>query len=321
MMPDPSVTLTPRDHTLVITFAALNYTSPAANQYAYRLEGHDPVWIDAGAERVARFVNLPPGRYTFRVRAANNDGVWNEDGAALALTVSPSFWQTIWFRLLLGVLVAGALAGGYRLRVKRLLEVERLRLRIAGDLHDDIGSKLGSIALISEMVAGHEGLDERDVARLQEVARVSRRMAGDLRDIVWLVSPGYDTVGDLAAKLEHVAASILSGVSVSVETPGESAGVQLPMETRRQVFLAYREVLHNVARHARASRVDVRLDQDAGAIVLEVRDDGVGWDQRERTLGHGLRSLRERTQQVGGSVEILSAQGEGTTVRLRVPAA
>src|SRR5690606_8262588 len=141
--------LSSRDYSLSFTFAALAYAHPPKNRYAYRLEGFDAGWVDAGTGRVARYTNLPAGDYVFRVRGSNNDGVWNEAGLALRLTVLPPFWETAWFRLLVAAAVAGLLGAAYRYRVQRLLEVERLRLRIASDLHDDFSSDLTGIALLT----------------------------------------------------------------------------------------------------------------------------------------------------------------------------
>jgi ligand-binding sensor domain-containing protein/signal transduction histidine kinase len=308
-----------RDHTLVFEYVAPGFSSPARNRYAYRLDGLDRDWVQAGADRQARYVDVPPGRYTFRVKAASGDGVWNEAGAALALVVVPPYWQTAWFRLLALALVVALGVAAYRWRVRQLLAVERLRLRIASDLHDDVGSKLGSIALMTEVVAARGTLGARERGQLEEVARVARRMAGDLRDIVWLVRPGTDTLGDLAAKLEHVAAGMLDGVACTVEAPAADAAARLSVEARRHLFLAVREALHNVARHAHAAHVAVRLARVDGGLLLEVRDDGVGFDPAARIDGTGLASLRGRASQLGGAFAVESRPGEGTTLRLVVP--
>ncbi|HYE94571.1 MAG TPA: two-component regulator propeller domain-containing protein, partial [Rubricoccaceae bacterium] len=310
--------LSPRDLIVTFEFVALGFTNAARHRYAYTLEGFDAGWVEGGGTRAVRYTNLPPGHYTFRVRAANADGVWNEAGAALPVTVPPPFWRTWWFRLLALVFVAGVLAVAYHLRVRHLIALERVRLRIASDLHDDVGSKLGSIALMTEMVATRADLGARERGQLEEVARAARRMAGDLRDIVWLVRPGHDTLGDLAAKLEHVAAGMLDGVAVTVEA-ADGAEAPLPMEARRHLFLVYREALHNVARHARATRVAVRLAREPGGLVLEVRDDGAGFDPSAATDGNGLASLRERARQLGGTLDLESRPGGGTTLRLVVP--
>lgn len=189
--------LHPDESALSFTFAALSFINPQKNQYAYRLAGFDEAWVDAGTRRYARYAGLPPGRYVFQVRGANADGVWNEVSTNVNVRVVPAFWQTGWFRLALAALLLGVLYGAYRYRLAHVLREERLRLRIASDLHDEIGSKLSSIALASEMVAARAVLDQREHRQLTEVTRQARRMVDELRDIVWFVNPRHDRLDNL----------------------------------------------------------------------------------------------------------------------------
>ena len=304
------------DYTFAFEYAALNYTNPAKNRYAYQLEGFDEEWVDAGTRRRAAYTNIPPGRYTFRVKGANEDGVWNEQGTALRVYIAPPWWATWWFRLLAVALVLSVFYMAYRYRVAHLLHEERLRLRIASDLHDEIGSKLSSIALASEMVTARATLGDREQRQLGEVTRQARRMVDDLRDIVWFVNPRHDQLDDLVVRMRHIAANVLEGLRYTFDAPVDGLGTALDMERRRHVYLMYREVLTNIVRHAHAKQVDIHLARRNGTLELTIRDDGLGFDPTAPSQGEGLHNLHMRAAAVGGAVRIESQPGTGTTIHI-----
>ena len=311
--------LEPRDEWFALEFSALAYADPAKNRYAYRLEGLENDWIEIGTRRVARYTSVPPGDYVFRLKASNHDGIWSEASVALPIVVLPPFWRTPWFALLVVAFVAAALYGLYRLRVTRLLAVERLRLSIAGDLHDDLSTDLSSIALSADLVLRREGLDEESRLRLAAVRDRALRMVEAVRDTVWSVNPQHDTWEALVHRMRTTANALLgeSLARFDVSTP---ASTDLGMAERRTLFLLFKEVLHNVARHAHASRVEIALRPlGAEAIELEVRDDGVGFDPASAVAsgGAGLDNLRRRAAELGGDLRIESAPGSGTLVNFR----
>lgn len=313
-LPDTLVT-DHRHDTLQFRFAALSFSRPERNRTRYRLDGHDPAWVDAGlGQGTARYARLRPGHYVFRVEGANHDGVWSSREARLPIVVEPPFWETWPFRLVVLAVVGALGVAAYRLRVARLLELERLRLRIAGDLHDDLSSNLSGIALLGDALRRSDRLDARDRERVVTMAETARGMVGDLRDIVWLVDPSNDGTADLVAKLRDVARALLPDLDVRVEAEGDLPE-GLAMERRRQVLLLAKEALHNVARHAEADRVSVFLRTSGSRVELEVRDDGRGFDPEAVPRGHGLDSMRRRARRAGGSVEVETRPGAGTVVR------
>ncbi|NNF58765.1 MAG: hypothetical protein HKN04_11045, partial [Rhodothermaceae bacterium] len=316
---DEALALSYRDRLVRFEFAALNFTHAEENRYRYRLDGFDRDWVDAGTERQAIYTNLPPGRYTFRVQGANNDGLWSTADATLALVVAPPFWATAWFRVLALLALGGLLLAAHRYRVAQLLHVERVRARIASDLHDEVGSKLAALALSSETVARRATLDAPERHRLGEMADTARRMADDLRDIVWLANPRFDTLGDLVEKMCTTADALLDGTAHTFTCKDGEAVQALDMEQRRQLFLFYKEALRNVARHAEAHHVTVHLACNDGTLRLDVTDDGIGFERTAMREATGLASLEERARALGGTVEIETQPGGGTTVRLRAP--
>ena len=302
-------------------FSALDYVSPKKNRHAYMLEGLDREWIDAGSRPQAVYTSVPPGRYTFRARGSNGDGVWNETGIALPIVILPPFWQTWWFRLLALAAVVAALATAYKLRVRRLLAVERMRLRIAGDLHDDIGASLGSIILLSDMVQRRPTLEANDRRRLQTITQTAREMADDLREIVWIVNPQNDRLGDLVERMRHTASTMLDGVPHSFNAPVRLATDTVDMAIRRNVLLIFKEILHNVRRHADAGRVEIEVREETGRLLFRVEDDGRGFYLGEDGLnhGHGLKSMQMRAREMGGELVVESEPGRGTKISGRIP--
>jgi signal transduction histidine kinase len=216
--------------------------------------------------------------------------------------------------------VAAVLAVLYRLRVRRLLDLERLRMRIASDLHDDLGSELSGISLASAALAEEEALDASARRQLADIRASSSQLLERLRDIVWLIDPGRDRVAPLVDRMRSVAQSLLGGVELEFTSDCAGADLALGMTQRRDLLLLYRELLTNAARHSQASRVGVRLDLAGGVLELEVRDDGVGFDPPRRGDGTGLASARRRADALRGELQIEGrALGGGTRVRLRMP--
>ena len=310
------ITLPHDQNDLTFEYVGLHFSNPAENQYAYMLKNYDEDWIAAGTQRTALYPRLPPGAYVFRVKAANSDGVWNEEGASIRVVITPAWWQTWWFRLLAAALAICLLTAAYRYRVGRLLEMERLRLRIASDLHDDIGSNLSAIAMRSEMLQERAARGDVKEHELQRISRAAEETIHALRETIWFIDPKHDRLDDMVGKMRDVAADLLNGIPYTLETPGQHDGKALSMEFRRHVFLIYKEALHNAARHAKAHEVDIRVDSHDGMLMLRIEDDGIGFEVSEQEQGHGLRNMRQRAEQIGGTLNVESIPGKGTTITL-----
>ncbi len=295
-------------------FTGLSYTAPDNVRFQYQLEGLQKDWVDAGMSRVAAYNYLPPGEYKFHVRAANNDGVWNETGATVAFVLLPHFWQQWWFRAAVALLVVGLVWLAYYVRMARLLELERLRLRIARDLHDDVGANLASMALISEAME-----KQPEFGDPADLKRIALHTIDALRDIVWFIDPARDTLGDLISRMRDTAPLLLTALKYDFEANVPNPEINLPPAFRRNVFPIFKEALHNAASHARANRVNIALDCRGGVLHLKVKDDGRGFDERKIIPGNGLRNLRRRAAEMHGAMRIETAPGQGTTVEFEAP--
>jgi signal transduction histidine kinase len=292
----------------------LSFTAPDKVRFQYWLKGLDKDWVDGGMNRSAAYSYLPPGDYEFCVKAANNDGVWNSSGASVSFRVLPEFWQQWWFRGLAAVVAAGAIWTIHLVRVSRLRELERLRLRIARDLHDDVGTNLASVAVMAEVMKTHSS--PKDAIELR---RLALGTIDSLRDIVWLLDSGHDTLGDLVARMRDMAGKLLPGVQMDFSARVPNPGVHLPPKFRRNMLPIFKEALHSVAAHSQASGIQIVLDCDPRRLNLKVTDNGIGFVESGITPGNGLRNLRTRAAELKGAVEIRSRTGTGTTVVLEVP--
>jgi signal transduction histidine kinase len=268
------------------------------------------------------FASLSPGHYRFLVRALNSDGLVSAQPALVSFTILPPIWERWWFVLLALVAVMLAVYALYRYRVARLLELERVRTRIASDLHDDIGSNLSLIAGLSEMLNAQVRNTNGQVAeRLSTIAAVSRRSVDAMSDIVWAVNPKRDNALDLSHRMRRFASDTLSARNIEfhLSTPNLDRQTRVNAEIRREVFLIFKEGINNIARHSACARAHGELRVDRGVILLTLNDDGCGFKAGDGSEGHGLESMRRRAEKLGGVLKISSGDGQGTSLELRIP--
>jgi signal transduction histidine kinase/streptogramin lyase len=339
---DESLRIPPGRSRFEFRYTGLSLAAPQKVKFKYRLEGLETEWVDAGVKRSAEYSFIPPGDYVFHVIACNNDGIWNETGASLAFTVLPHFWQTWWFRLLGGTLVAAGIGGGVwfdtRRRMRRKVErlereqaVERERARIAKDIHDDLGASLTRITLLSQ--SARDELDDRAraVVNLDRIYGTARELTRAMDEIVWAVNPQHDTLDSLASYLSRFAQDFLGAANVScrLDVSAQLPAWPLTAEVRHNLFLAFKEALHNAVRHAAATEVQVSLQLQTPAFILAVEDNGRGFEAAaltppppepgRLTRGQGLANMRRRLAEIGGRCDVRSAPGRGTRIEFLVP--
>ena len=315
--------LTPDRNQLEIDFFGLNFAPGGPLRYQYTLAGADRGWNPPTRERTVHYARLAPGRYRFQVRAVTADGVLSAEPASVDFRVLPPLWQRLWFQGLFAAAAIGAAYAAHTFRLRRLLEVERVRTRIASDLHDDLGSSLSQIAVLSEVarlrVDGHDGAET--ASSLERIGGLSRSAVDALGDIVWAIDPHKDRLLDLSQRLRRLIGDVLEapGLAFSFHAEPSAQELRLGADVRREVFLVCKEGLHNLVRHAQARRVDVRLAREDGALILVVADDGRGFDPGASAAGVGLASMHRRARALGGHLEVDSAEGRGTVLKLVVP--
>ena len=337
---DKPLKIPPGRHRFDFQYTALSFIVPEKVQFKCRLLGLEDGWVDMGPKRLTTYSYIPPGDYSFQVTACNNDGIWNQKGASMTFRVLPYFWQTVWFRLLaLAALLAASGAVVWfdtRRRMRRRLElverqrdIERERTRIARDIHDDLGSHLTRITMISESARADSENHVRIMGGLEKIYSIAHELTQSMDEIVWAVSPRHDTLESLAAYLEKFAQDWLAaaGIRCRIDMPIVFPEWHLTSEIRHNLFLACKEALHNVVKHSSASEVYIRLVIAEREFRLSVEDNGSGFIQEIRLLsrsanrplsGNGLENMVRRLSAIGGSCDIDSQPGTGTKVTFTV---
>ena len=310
-------------------YAGLSFVAPQKVRYRYILQGFDRGWTDAGARRSAYYTNIPPGRYTFRVQAANNDGLWNEDGATQSFELERHFYQTIWFYALL----LSAVCGLVMLLLRRRLRVAERefravlgeRSRIAREIHDTLAQGYVGVSVQLEVLAELLRLKKLDDAarHLDKTREYVREGLADARQSIWALRTPESGDGTLPVRLRRMVEQAGDG---ELQSGFRIFGAYrpLPAATERELQRVAQEAIHNVKKHAGARQLSVRLEYHTDSIVLEVRDNGRGGAVQNNAgtgQGHyGLTGMRERAEAIGGALEIESEPGSGTAIRLRAPA-
>ncbi len=316
---------------LEFRFTAPTYLAPERVRFRYRLIGFDSDWMDNGTQRFVTYPGLPPGRYVFTVTASAGDRAWNPQGASLAFTIKPAWWETGWARIVAAALAVTALVmlGRYwshrrlKSRLARLEQeqrVEQERVRIARNLHDDLGASLTHASMMAEELA-EDWTDLPDPqTRSAQLAERVRTIARDLDAVVWTVSPKNDSLASLAAYLSHFAGEYFHHSPIECETrlADDIPAVPLSPEVRHHLFMIAKELFNNVLKHSRAHHVVVTMQMAAGIFELVVGDDGRGFSVAEAEHSHrnGLKNLRARAAEAGGVLDFESTSG-GTVATLQ----
>jgi ligand-binding sensor domain-containing protein len=308
---------------LEVEFLALGFTPGAALRYQHRMEGLDGGWSEPAAARVVQYAELPEGWLRFEVRAVTQDGTAGTP-AVVILHVEPPLWRRRWVWGLAGLCVALIGAGFFRYRLGYLLAIEKMRTRIATDLHDDLGSSLSRISILSEVARRRVAEDSESSRLLTDIGTAAREMMEALGESIWAIDPRRDDLRSFVTRVRQFTGDLLDGRGIAwqLKAPQESELVKLSPVQRRQLFLLVKEALHNIARHSQAASVSIHLAVSGRRLTLEIRDDGRGFDPAAvspESGGNGLRSLRQRAAALGARLEIDAAPGRGTRLFLDAP--
>ena len=325
---------------LEIRFTVLNFAAPGEVRFRHKLNGFDLDWVDDANARSVRYGRLPYGQYRFHVAARNADGVWREARQTFAFVVPTPFYFRPW-ALGLFVFVAIALVAGIvrivshrrlRIALARLEQqqlLERERMRIARDMHDEMGSKLTKISFLSE----HAQVDAKAggplAEKIESIAQTSRELLQTMDEIVWVVNPRNDTLENLVAYLGHYAVEYFQNTPIECEMqlPPEIPPCPLSSEVRHNLFLTFEEALNNVLKHSAATKVSVEMTVAAAECSVKITDNGKGFTvpgspadvpARGGRGGNGLKNMRQRLADIGGECLIVSQPGDGTTVTIRI---
>jgi signal transduction histidine kinase len=297
-----------------IEFIGLGATLGEKLRYEYRLTGGD--WIQTN-ERTVNFANLSSGSYRFEIRAVTADRIVSQTPAVISFRIATPLWQRWWFIALITILIASAVYLIYRNRLARLLELERMRTRIATDLHDDIGANLTRISLLSEIAKQANGNGKM----LSSIADIARESVGSMNDIVWAISPEHDSLLDLTRRMRQHAEEVFTfrEINLQFNAPSSDSDLKLSVGVRRDLLLIFKEAVNNAARHSDCSQVKIEFRAENSVLSLHIKDNGKGIDLSLETEGQGLRSMTRRASSLGGKLKVDSHAGEGTSVEFELP--
>ncbi|MCP4293317.1 MAG: hypothetical protein GY780_15945 [bacterium] len=314
-----TITLSHSDNYFSFEFASLDFSSPERNRYQYMLEGLDGGWTRAGTRHFAGYTHVGHGEYVFRVRGTNSDGVWNELGTSIRIIITPPFWKTWWFILILIVAIVGGVSLLVTNRVKQLLAIERLRSKIAADLHDEIGNGLTEISIMCEIILQKLPADALTLvqAETQKIGLTSRELISNMSDIVWLVNPRRDSLYDLISRLGDSFKERLDAQDVQFKTENLDSleSIRLKMEYRQHLLLIFKEAINNCLKYGKCSMLTLRVNLQGKELTIELIDDGKGFDVQTSTAGNGLQNMKDRARRIGGSMTISSSANTGTKVK------
>jgi signal transduction histidine kinase len=324
----PFLEIPPGRSRLEIHYTALSFVDPHKVRFKLKLEPLERDWVEVGGLRTVNYSYLPPGEYHFMVLACNNDGVWNRQGATLAFTVRPHFYQSSWFMGAATLFVLGAVGGGARYATRRRLQrklnqlerqhaLEKERMRIARDLHDEIGADLTQMTLQGEL-AQRESLSLPEVrSQVASLTDKTRQLVRSMEEIVWAVNPRNDPLPNFSSYLCFFAQEFLRSTSIRCRLdvmPGLPP-VNFSVQERHNFFLAVKEAFHNIVQHSGATEAWLRIQFEESWLTVTVEDNGQGFDPAHNgEAANGLRNMRDRMQKIGGRMELHSAPGVGARI-------
>jgi len=331
---DRAIQLTHRQNNIQISFSALDFTQPYNNKYLWKLEPLEDKWIYGLGKHEVHYAGLPPGNYTFKIKAAGADGIWNEKETSFSFIISAPWWQSPWAIVVVILIGIGLLAGMLRLYYRRKFKlqlgrqlrlsekqqaVEKERTRIATDIHDDLGSGLSRIRYLGETVKFKSSQQQDFLPEIEKISTFSDEMVDKMNEIVWALNEKNDSLEAIISYARSFAVEYLSNNNIECEInlPIEIPPYIIKGETRRNIFLSVKECLHNIVKHAKATKADISISLN-GHLAICIHDNGKGidWD-RLRPFSNGITNIKKRMKEAGGTAEFKSVNG--TTVTLIIP--
>jgi signal transduction histidine kinase/ligand-binding sensor domain-containing protein len=309
-----AIDLAPERNQMEVTFSGADTRPMASLRYQYRLIGGDAEWSPLIEHTTVNYTNLASGQLRFEVRSYNADGVMSASVAGIDLRVAAPIWRRWWFLALVAALLAGTVYLFEQYRLRQAMAIERLRLRIATELHDDIGANLSQIAILTEVV-------RRDDSKsmLAEVPIIARETVELMSDIVWAVNPRHDGFDALLLRMRRFAGDTLGAADIDLDFSEPENGFVMPLDLRRPIYLVFKEAIHNIAKHSGATSAIVNIALKGSELRMEIADNGCGLDPLRLTDGDGLTNIDRRVREARGIATWETAAGAGTKLIVTIP--
>jgi len=307
-----------KENTLAFRICALEYSSPRRTKVQYQMEGLDNELVEASSGSLIRYPNMPPGDYTFKVYAFNSDGIKNQIPREMIIRIIPPFYKTWLFYTLVALSIIGIVGYIIYLRFSKALELQRVRLKLYENLHDDVGSRLTAIVLSAEDLERNEKINN---PKIQSISKIAKSIVENMRRLVWAIDPENDKISTMVQKITHDKSLILGDhISFTIHVDDHLKNVIIPGEIRYQISSICNEAFNNISKYAQATAVTVNLSRDNRKFHLTITDNGKGFDPEATSKnnlagsGYGLNNMKRRASRVKGNLEIFSKPGEGTRI-------
>ncbi|MCB0840475.1 MAG: hypothetical protein KDD99_27605, partial [Bacteroidetes bacterium] len=314
------ISLNHRQNVFSIEFAGLNYFENEENIYAYRLQGVDPDWIETGKNHIITYSQLKPGRYLVEVKGKSSKSSWSKP-VQLSVLIHPPFWQQWWFFVLVGIGITLAAYSFHAYRIRQIQRVQEIRNRIAADLHDDIGTTLSNIEILSFLGTQNPDNPEQEKGFFHKIRKEAKQSNEALHHIVWSINPENDYLNTVVSHLVRTALEILepSGINVKVQRPELPESFKLISEKRKDLHLAFKEIITNISKYAQASTVDITFLLQKKELIICIRDNGIGLSDLAWEKGYGLKNIQKRMENWRGKAHFQNLPDQGLEITLRIP--
>ena len=303
----------------IFKWAITDYNDPLNNNYYYKLQNIDTDWHYVGNRGEVEFANLSPGNYTLLLRGANSNRVYAQKNIIIHFEIKPPFWRAWWFLGLCGLIILAIFYSIYRYRLNQVLKLQNLRNKISLDLHDDIGSTLSSISILSEMALRQKKEGEEN-EMLQEIKQSSLSLMERMDDIVWSINPENDSLENLLTRIKNFASQVFEAKEINYNINIEEVvtGSRLVMEYRQHIYLIMKEAINNLVKYSNCTEASIMVNSHHSQLNVIIQDNGIGFNSDSATKGNGLLSMKKRAKLMNAHLEIISQKAQGTTVSLSV---
>ena len=307
----------PNAHNFIFAWSILSFADPLNNKYYYQLKGVDKNWRFAGNMGRVEFVNLSPGHYTLLLKGENENGISANKILQFDFTIQLPFWKTTWFVFLIIALMAIIFYGLYRYRINHIRKLEALRNRISLNLHDDIGSTLSSISILSAL-ALHKEKNRETQDILETIKNNAISLMDEMDDIVWSINPRNDSLHSLFLRIRSFAAKLFEAKNINykIEIPNSILHIKMTMQNRQHLYLILKEAINNLIKYSACSEAGIAVNFHKPLLSISIEDNGKGFSMNKDYAGNGLKNMKKRADALGANLKIQSKDNEGTKVNL-----
>lgn len=306
-----------------IDFASFDFTSPGKNQFEYKLEGVDKNWIKSNGRNFASYTDITNGNYKFRLKGSNSSGVFNPEEVVMSIIIAPPFWKTLWFRTIAAITLILLLYLVHKYRLNRLLEVERTRVKIARDLHDEVSASITGIVYFADAIKTE--IKQKNIPVITKLVNMVSESAIQIQeamsDIIWSINPDNDDWSVVLPKFRRYASDLCESKNINyrIEIPENFIGKSLKMEQRHDLWMIFKEIVTNSVRHSNCTDLEIKLFNDSQFLFLNISDNGCGFDSSIPSLNNGVKNIRSRTKALNGFAKLFSSKDNGTKWSIKIP--